>query len=76
MDPNNNRSRPQWVISLWEVIIIIIIFDNLQYDDNHFLNDQKEIFRLYQHLARCPKTIQLFLHMNPQYHCFIPMTYE
>ena len=25
MDPNNNRSRPQRVISLWEVIIIIII---------------------------------------------------
>ena len=24
VDPNNNRSRPQPVISLWEVIIIII----------------------------------------------------
>ena len=25
MDPNNNRSWPQRVISLWELIIIIII---------------------------------------------------
>ena len=25
VDPNNNRSRPQRVINLWEVIIIIII---------------------------------------------------
>ena len=25
VDPNDNRSRPQRVISLWEVIIIIII---------------------------------------------------
>ena len=59
-----------------ETLISIIAFDNLQYDENHFLNDQKEHFRLYQHLARCPKIIQLFLQMNPQYHCFIPMTYE
>ena len=59
-----------------ETLISIIAFDNLQYDDNHFLNDHKENFRLYQHLARCPKISQLFLHMNPQYHCFIPMTYE
>ena len=25
VNPNNNRSWPQWIISLWEVIIIIVI---------------------------------------------------
>ena len=39
MDPNNNRSRPQRVISLWEVIIIIII----KFSKNTVLHTQNEI---------------------------------
>ena len=31
MEPNNNRSRPQRVISLWEVIIIIILMQRNLY---------------------------------------------
>ncbi|CAF1484015.1 unnamed protein product [Rotaria sordida] len=29
--------------------------------------------RLYQHSARCPKALRLFLDYNPQYWCFIPL---
>jgi hypothetical protein len=28
---------------------------------------------LYQHTASCPMVLQLFLHRNPQYWCFVPM---
>ena len=35
MDPNNNRSRPQGMISLWEVIIIIIIIIIIPMEDHH-----------------------------------------
>ncbi|CAF2972192.1 unnamed protein product [Rotaria sp. Silwood2] len=45
-------------------------------DTNNFLHNQKEFIRLYQHSARCAKVIQLFLNVNPDYDCFIPMTYE
>lgn len=32
--------------------------------------------KLYQHIARCPVAIQIFLDANPQYWSFIPMTLE
>ncbi|CAF1311890.1 unnamed protein product [Rotaria sordida] len=49
---------------------------NLHRDMNNFLHNQKEFIRLYQHSIRCPKAIQLFLHVNSDYDCFIPMTYD
>lgn len=29
---------------------------------------------LYQHTARCPTAVQLFLDANPDYWCFVPVT--
>ena len=31
---------------------------------------------LYQHAARCPQAIQLFVDANPDYGCFIPMSID
>ncbi|CAF3547400.1 unnamed protein product [Rotaria socialis] len=59
-----------------ETLLSSTSFHNLQNDINHFLNDKKENFRLYQHAARCPKVLQSFVNMNPHYSCFIPMTYD
>lgn len=34
----------------------------------------KDRMKLYQHSARCPMAIQIFLDANPQYWRFVPMT--
>jgi len=45
----------------------------------YFINDRilaKDRMKLYQHSARCPVAMQIFLDANPQYWRFIPMTLE
>ena len=39
-----------------------------------FSVERKDRMKLYQHSARCPVAMQIFLDANPQYWRFVPMT--
>ena len=39
-------------------------------------NDIAKKMRLYQHAARCPAALRLFLDCNPDYWCFIPLLWH
>lgn len=44
-----------------------------------FVYDRNEIankMRLYEHIARCPDALQIFLNSNPNYWCFIPIHWD
>ncbi|CAF1583837.1 unnamed protein product, partial [Adineta steineri] len=43
------------------------------FDPNESENKMANKMRLYQHSARCPAALRLFLNCNPNYLCFIPM---
>ncbi|CAF1336713.1 unnamed protein product [Adineta steineri] len=43
------------------------------FDLNESENEVANKMRLYQHSARCPIALRLFLDYNPNYWCFIPM---
>ncbi|CAF1568981.1 unnamed protein product [Adineta steineri] len=43
------------------------------FDSNENENKMANNMRLYQHSARCPIALRLFLDSNPNYWCFIPM---
>ncbi|CAF1575645.1 unnamed protein product, partial [Adineta steineri] len=43
------------------------------FDSNESENKMIDKMRLYQHSARCPTALRLFLDCNPNYWCFIPM---
>ncbi|CAF1566022.1 unnamed protein product [Adineta steineri] len=43
------------------------------YDRNFDETKMADKMRLYQHSARCPTALHLFLDCNPSYWCFIPM---
>ena len=59
-----------------ETLLSGVPFERLKEHPDHFLREQNELFRLYEHAARCPKIIQAFLSTNPHYACFIPMNYD